>query len=167
MLELISTFTIPQIITFIVLAILAVKGFLDAKDYFVGKYNEKFNKDYSRKEKEKLLEEHYQHCKEQHGETLSLYDSLNLKIDKWIDQVGNKLGVFEDQLKLLLESDRNDIKQSIVKDYHYFVEKQGWIDDFSLDTILLRYEDYKKEGGNSYIDTLILELKSLPKRSPQ
>lgn len=167
MLELISAYTIPQIISFIILAILAVKGAWDLKDYFMGKYNEKFNKDYSIKEKEKELEEHYKHCKEQHGETLSLYDSLNKKMDAWMDQVGKKLGIFEDHLNLLLESDRNDIKQSIVKDYHYFVEKQGWVDDFSLDTILLRYEDYKKEGGNTYVDTLISEIKALPKTPPQ
>ena len=163
MLDLIAAFTIPQIISFIILLLLATKGIWDLKDFFVGKYNEKFNKDYLIKEKEKELEAHYTHCKEQHGETLALYNSLNKKMDDWINQVGEKLVMFEDQLKLLLESDRNDIKQSIVKDYHYFVEKQGWIDDFSLDTILLRYNDYKMEGGNTYVDTLVNELKNLPK----
>ena len=57
----------------------------------------------------------------------------------------------------------HDIKQFIVREYHYFVEQKKWIDDYSLDTILLRYADYKQEGGNSYIEMLIDEIKKLPK----
>ena len=64
-------------------------------------------------------------------------------------------------------SDMHDIKQSIVKDYHFFVEQQGGIDDFSLDTLELRFNDYKAEGGNSYIAGLMAEIRQLPKHPPK
>ena len=80
-----------------------------------------------------------------------------------IDKVSDSVDTLSKRIDKLTESDMHDIKQFIVKEYHYFTEQKGQIDDYSLDTILLRYSDYKDEGGNSYIETLIDELKKLPK----
>lgn len=152
MAELLSQYTIPQIILFIAALIFIVKGVQDTIDFFKNKYNQKFNKDYDAKTKEIRLEEFYEMAGEQHREVMmemekvsESVDSLNKRIDK------------------LTESDMHDIKQFIVREYHYFVEQKKWIDDYSLDTILLRYADYKQEGGNSYIEMLIDEIKKLPK----
>lgn len=152
MAELLSQYTIPQIILFIAALIFIVKGVQDTIDFFKNKYNQKFNKDYDAKTKEIRLEEFYELAGEQHKEVMmemekvsESVDSLNKRIDK------------------LTESDMHDIKQFIVREYHYFVEQKKWIDDYSLDTILLRYADYKQEGGNSYIEMLIDEIKKLPK----
>jgi hypothetical protein len=72
----------------------------------------------------------------------------------------------EETLKNLTISDMNDIKAWIVDQYHKFYTEQGWIDAFNADTLDKRYEDYKKEGGNSYIDTLMERLHSLPMDPP-
>ena len=166
MLELITAFSGSQIIIFVVMLVLAIKGCWDIVDYFKTKYEKKFNKDYSAIEKEKELEKHYEESIARHQENLTLINNLDKKLDEWRNTVNNKLDMFEKDLNMLIESDKNDIKQSIVRDYHTFTKK-GWIDDFSLDTILLRYTDYKKEGGNTYIDTLVSELQKLPKTPPQ
>lgn len=163
MIDLFTMFTIPQLCIGIIMLILAIKGAWDLVDFFKTKYKEKFNKDHSRIAKEEELERHYQECKNQHIETLSLYEKLENKIDILSDTVTYQFKDLNDKINILTESDMHDIKQSIVKDYHYFVEEQGWIDDFNLDTILLRYSDYKKEDGNSYIEMLIDEIKKLPK----
>lgn len=163
MLELLSTFPASQIIVFCIMFLLAVKGCWDLIDYFKTKYREKFNKDYSQLEKEKDLETHYIQVKERYDEALNLYKCLDSKIDNLSNTVNNKFDNLEKRINILTESDMHDIKQAIVKDYHYFVERQKWVDDFSLNTLLLRYEDYQKEGGNSYIATLVEELKALPK----
>lgn len=68
----------------------------------------------------------------------------------------------EIRLEDLTESDMNDIRAWIVEQYHKFYNHQGWIDAFSADTIDRRHRDYKKEGGNSYIDELVSRLHRLP-----
>ena len=114
----------------------------------------------------RLFYGNYEESVTRHQESLDLINKLDQKLDDWRNNVNHKLDMFEKDLNMLIESDKNDIKQAIVRDYHIFTKK-GWIDDFSLDTILLRYNDYKIEGGNTYIDTLVSELRSLPKIPPQ
>ena len=70
MLDLLNTFTLPQILLCAGGLVLAVKGAWDLVDYFKNKYNEKFNKDYSTLEKQKALEEHYVKCRDQHQESV-------------------------------------------------------------------------------------------------
>ena len=152
MAELLSQYTIPQIILFIAALIFIVKGVQDTIDFFKNKYNQKFNKDYDAKTKEIRLEEFYEMAGEQHKEVMTEME----KVSESVDHLSKRIDK-------LTESDMHDIKQFIVREYHYFVEQKKWIDDYSLDTILLRYADYKQEGGNSYIEMLIDEIKKLPK----
>ena len=79
-----------------------------------------------------------------------------------IDNQDKRFEAVEKRLDDLTESDKNDIKSWITEQYQKFYVNQGWIDAYSADTIDHRYEDYKKEGGNSFIDTLIERLHSLP-----
>jgi hypothetical protein len=67
---------------------------------------------------------------------------------------------------ILIESDKDDIKAYITREYHYFVEEKKWIDKFSLDCIEKRYAHYVDEGGNSFILDLMNELRKLPKQPP-
>jgi hypothetical protein len=66
-----------------------------------------------------------------------------------------------------VDSDKDDIKAFITDKHHYFCYERKWIDDYSMDCIERRYSHYKDEGGNSFIATLMDELKALPKQSPQ
>lgn len=66
-------------------------------------------------------------------------------------------------VELFLESDRNNIKSWIVEKHHHFCYEVKAIDYFSLESIERKYEHYKKEDGNSYVTTLMEELKALPK----
>ena len=91
--------------------------------------------------------------------------SLVLLHDK-IDKQELRLEEFEIALSDLTISDMHDIKSWIVEQYHRFYINQGWIDAFNAETIDRRYEDYKKEGGNSYIDTIMDRLHELPMDPP-
>lgn len=92
------------------------------------------------------------------------FNKLHERFDEIQDElktVKERLAVAEQQLKDLTISDMHDIKSWIVEQYHKFYVQQGWIDAFSAETIDRRYSDYKKEGGNSYIKTLIDQLHTL------
>lgn len=161
MLELLSKYEVSQILIFGTLIVIAIKNVWDMIDYFKNKYSEKFNKDVQKLEDKKAFEQCYLTSKNQHQEVLDICKNFENKlnsIEESVEKLSNKVN-------RLTESDMHDIKQYIVREYHYYITK-GWIDDYSLDSILLRYEDYKEEGGNSYIKTLIGEIKALPKQPP-
>ena len=68
-------------------------------------------------------------------------------------------------IKRLTTSDMLDIK-SWIKAQHEKYMAQGWIDLQALDLLCQRHEIYKEEGGNSWADCLVEELKTLPHRPP-
>lgn len=71
------------------------------------------------------------------------------------------------RIELLIDSDKDDIKAFITKEYHYFVERIGWIDDYSLDCLEKRFLHYRDEDGNSFAEDLMSEIRRLPKHPPQ
>lgn len=84
------------------------------------------------------------------------------------DNVGKLTEIAENQQKMikrLTESDMLDIK-SWIKDKHEKYMAQGWIDVHALDLLCSRHGIYKQEGGNSWADCLVEELKSLPHTPP-
>ena len=88
------------------------------------------------------------------------------KVNQKLGDQEEKFERMETRLQDLTVSDMHDIKSWIVDQYHRFYIEQGWIDAFNAETIDRRYEDYKKEGGNSYIDTLVERLHTLPMDPP-
>lgn len=155
MLELLTTFNLNQIILYSAIMVIAVKGCWDLIDYFKKKYKEKFKTDFD------AINE-----KEQHKQLIANYNTIEQKVDYLTDVVNDKFDEMDKRINALTKSDMHDIKQSIVRDYHYYVENQKWIDDFSLDTLELRFGDYQDEGGNSYIAGLMSEIRALPKHPP-
>ena len=92
---------------------------------------------------------------------LEILTSLS-DIKQGLANLETRVASAETRLEDLTESDMNDIRAWIVEQYHKFYNHQGWIDAFSADTIDRRHRDYKKEGGNSYIDELVRRLHRLP-----
>ena len=166
MLDLLAAFSVQQIIVYSIMLLFAIKGIIDLVAYFKELYDKKFNKDYSVKKQTETLEEHYTHCIEQHQESVKMYESLENKIDDWTQSVDVKFDKIEDKLGLLMQSDMHDIKGWIVEKHHILM-KQGWVDDFTMDTLEKRYSDYKAEGGNSYVETLMNDLRRLPQYPPE
>lgn len=173
MMDLLTEFSGIEIIVCGVAIILAVKGAWDIIDFFKKKYQEKFDKDYSKKHSEEELIKHYQECKEQHKESVALNQGVENKLDKLaeivdkkFDQLDKRIDELDNRVDILTESDCLNIKHDIVKDYHYFTEQAKWIDDYNLSTLNLMYSKYKAEGGNSFVDELMEEINKLPKHPP-
>ena len=94
--------------------------------------------------------------------TLENIDSRLEKIEKRLDTIEEKLQKNEARMEDLTLSDMHDIKSWIVDQHQYFYVDLGWIDAYHMDVIEQRYKDYKKEGGNSYIESLVARLRTLP-----
>ena len=156
MIELLATYSLAEILTFIITFALAIKGFVTFWDWAVERVRKIFKKESQKDREKQLLEERLlrgdikmKELTQQQEKTKQQLDDINNKID------------------LLISSDRDDIKSYITKEHHFFVYNKRWIDDYSLDCIERRYNHYKEEGGNSFVKDLIDEIKELPKTPPR
>ena len=134
--EFLTKFSISEIIIFTVLLLSSVKGIITFFDWLISKGTQIFVKRY---QKPKELENNVQ------------------EMAKAINELTKKVN-------MLIESDKDDIKAFITRQHHYFVYQKGWIDDYSLDCIEKRYNHYQDEGGNSFIGSLMEEIRDLPKK---
>lgn len=143
MIDLLTNYSVQDIIIYIVLLALAIKGcisFIDwAKQYIHKTIRLKVQQPKKIKDN---LEDH----------------------SKQINDLKDSISQIKELVNLLIKSDRDDIKAFITRQHHYFVYQKGWVDDYSLDCIEKRYEHYKDQGGNSFIKSLMMELRALPKQ---
>ena len=134
MLELFATYSVGQIIVFIIILLLAIKEFFSLIDFFNNRAKSLFDREKKKQENDVSLQE----------------------LVKKMDEISARLD-------LLTESDKDDILSWIVEKYHYYQSSDMPIDSFTMDTIEKRYQHYKDEGGNSYITGVMEELRSMAK----
>ena len=155
MAALLAEFSVGQIILFIVLAALAFKAIIDFLKWLSSFIKEKVHKE----EKPEKLEERLEKMGKIHYEEITKLQQKDEELQKSIDEVNKSVN-------LLIESDKSAILAWITQRHHHFISK-GWIDDFSLLTIEKRFKYYKEEGGNTFAEDLVVELRKLPKKPPQ
>lgn len=145
MINLLSSYSIIEIITILVTFALAVKGAISFWDWTKERLRKMFNKETQHEETQHKIE--------------TLFESQQ-RLTETIEQIAEKVD-------LLIASDKDDIKAYITDKHHYYVYNQKWIDDYSLNCITERFNHYEQEGGNSFIHSLVDELKALPKQPLQ
>lgn len=149
MLELLATYSLTEIVIFLVTLALAIKGLITFWDWAVERLRKVFNKETEQEIKQKQTEERL------------------FKGDKKMQKLEDSLNDISKKLDILMSSDKDDIKSFIVREHHYFCYQKKWIDDYSLDCLERRFEHYKEEKGNSFAEDLMKELRALPKQPPQ
>lgn len=143
--KLLTGYSISEMLTFIVILALALKGVITFWDWSVDRLRKLFHKE---------------------TEQESDRDKINQMAERQ-EKLFNDVQELSKKITILVDSDKDDIKAFITDKHHYFCYEKKWIDDYSLDCIEKRYDHYQDEGGNSFIATLMGELKALPKRPPQ
>lgn len=149
LIELLNQFTLPQIILFIILLAIVIKEIYDFVDWGKSKIDKR--------------DESLKHDYDLSLENENRLDRLETNMSKLTEDVNH----ITDKVDLLVKSDRDDIKAFITREHHYFCYKVGWIDDYSLDCLEHRFEHYRKENGNSFIEGLMNEVRALPKTDPK
>ena len=144
MLELFKTYSIDEIIIFILLLALATKGIIDLLDWFKSRFRKPIEEENKKKEKEQEIIEKL----DNHEKQILLCKECLSKITKSMD--------------ILIASDRDDIKSWITEKHHYFCYELGYIDDYNLQCIEARYKHYKEENGNTFIDGFMVDIRKLP-----
>ena len=140
--ELLKTYSLQEIVMFLVMFAIAFKAVASFWDWLQDWLRRKFGK------------------KENPVQEIEKKVSELFEIQKDQDERMNEMHTAID---ILLESDKDNIKSWIVEKHHHFCYEVRAIDYFSLESIERRYEHYRREDGNSYVATLMDELKALPK----
>ena len=155
MIALLQNYSLSDILIFIVILGLAVKSVVTFFDWVHERIQRVFNKQHSVLSEKEELEKRLQHG----SQIMNKLQKNQQEIDKTLEDLSNKID-------MLIESDKDDIKSFITREHHRFCYHTGWIDDFSLDCIEKRYKHYKNEGGNTFIDGFMEDLRALPKSNP-
>lgn len=156
MIELLTSYSVSEILIFIVMLALAIKGFVTFWDWARERLKQVFEREM--KDEEKMTK---------------IHSRIDFNKERF-EQLSNKQKEFEGTLSdlthkinLLIESDKYDIKSFITREHHYFCYTKGWIDDYSLDCLERRFECYTDEKGNSFVKDLMEEIRDLPKHPPK
>ena len=144
--ELFEQFDLTTIILILLLTFFLVLQFSQGIDYFRTK-NKNKNDEYQDKEKR-----------------IANLETLEYNSEQTVQKIKNDLDEVKKNINLLITSDKDDIRGWITDKYHYFVNL-GYIDDFSLDCLERRFRSYKQEGGNTYVDSMMEELRALPRKN--
>lgn len=148
MLSLLTQYSIAEIIIFIIILAIAVKELINFIDWVKEKMHGYVKESKEKDNAEKTIQEEIQ------------------KITETQQEIQKNLLVLSEAVQHLTESDRDDIKAFITREHHYF-QAQGWIDDYSLECIERRFVHYKREGGNSFIEGFMNEIRALPHQPPK
>lgn len=152
MIDLLEAYSVSDILVFILMLGLAIKGTVSFWDWAVDRLRKAFNKETVQQKKEETIEAHFQRD-----------DELLKRLSQNQNELRSELKMIQDNITLLLVSDKDDIKSWITEKHHFYCYGQKWIDDYSLECIEKRYDHYKDEGGNSFIKELMDEIRKLPK----
>lgn len=154
--ELLSRFSVSEIILFTVLLGLAIKGVIDFFDWAHSRLKEKFDKENTNTENQNVTNKRIEDAE---NEIKELQNNQE-EILKTLEKLNNKIDI-------LVESDKDDIKSYLTRIHHFYCYTQKWIDDYTLECCERRYSHYTDEGGNSFIGGFMQDLRALPKRPPE
>ena len=155
MLELINNYSLHDILAFLIIIALAAKSAVTFWDWAVDRFKKIFHKEDTVTQERKKIQTH---LKEN-------YENIKLMFEKQ-QQLEEQINNLSEKIDLLIESDKDDIKSFLTREHHFYCYQQKWIDDYSLECCEKRYEHYHDEGGNSFIDGFMNDLRALPKRPP-
>lgn len=155
MATLLTTFSIQEILVFIVLFAVAVKGVVSFLDWAYARLRKIFIKEQKQQNDSQQIELRFEKDETRVEELAGEHVKFN-----------NDISEIKTVIKNLERMDKNDIKAWLTEKHHHFTDK-GWVDDYSLDCIEHRYQDYIALGGNSFIKNLMKEIRALPKRPPR
>ena len=156
MVELLQHYSLSDILTFTIFLALAVKSLISFYDWGYDRIKRIFNREYSKKDEKEELERRLK----KGSQVMTTLQANQQTTDAILQDLSAKID-------MLIDSDKDDIKSYITRQHHYFCYQVGWIDDFSLDCLERRYQHYADEGGNSFIERFMEELRALPKQIPQ
>lgn len=153
MAEFLQSYSLSEILIFLVMFAVAFKGVVSFFDWGIDRLRKIFKKEQQKEDVHNALKE--------------AIDSTNVQIKDLASNQNEMIKELKDiklNIQLLTEADQADIKAWITEKHHHFCYEKKYIDDYNLDCIEKRYHYYQLEGGNSFVADLMKEIRALPKQ---
>lgn len=154
--SLFSQFSIESIILIIISLVVAFKFVSELWDWLYNKIKKHFN----------IQTEKQQQDEKDREQTKALEKKMNTFMDKIyekhdnLDKIVNKL---IEQQERTTDRLQENTRSFIIDKHHYFCYQIKAIDDMNLQSLERRYMYYKADGGDSFIDQLMEEIRQLPR----
>lgn len=152
--EILTQYSITEILVFLFVLIASIKTTLNSIEYLWERISKIFKKQQKDIEQQEDFTKHVQESEKQIKELYDLHTKTEENLNRIIDSI-----------QLLINSDKDDIKAWVTEKHHYYCYEKKHIDDYSLDCIEKRYTHYRNEGGNSFVEDLMKDIRRLPKTS--
>lgn len=135
MVELLKAYSLEQIVLFIILLAAGIKKAIETIDFYRKRGKEAIKK-----------EEEINGCITMGRQLMESLDNINSRINT------------------LTQSDMDDIRSWMIEKLNYYKKNPNEkIDEFTMDVIERRFATYLEEGGNSYICSVVEQLRDLYK----
>lgn len=166
MIELLETYSLSQIIVFFILFCLAIKEAVTFYDWAKIRIQQGYNKNIKEKEDKNKIQNKISDITGLFEEKEKRFNEKKEEMNTSFIKINERIDFLTEQINMLIESDKDDIKSYITEKHHSFCYERQWIDDYSLDCLEKRFKHYEDEGGNSFVESLMEEIRSLPKHPP-
>ena len=136
MIQLFQHYTLEATIVLVFMLAVAIKQVFELVQFFKNKAESRFG----------TVQQHEQNLK-------AVADGMS--------KMQQELKIINDKVDNLIESDRDAIKSWIVMLYRKYKIDATDFDSMEMDLLERRYNHYKQQGGNSYIDNIMVELRQI------
>lgn len=112
-----------------------------------------------------VLQNEIKQMKETQQEMKSIQDDLSSNISDIRSELSftnKKMNKISESQEFLMESDKEDKKAFITREYNYFCGRVKSIDLYSKETIEKIYELYLKENGDTFVKGMVSSIRLLP-----
>lgn len=166
MIELLETYSLSQIIIFFILFCLAIKETVTFYDWSKTRIQQGYNKNLKEKEDKDKIQNEISNITKFFEEKEKRFNEKKEEMNASFIKINDQIDFLTKQINMLIASDKDDIKSYITEKHHFFCYEKQWIDDYSLDCLEKRFKHYEGEGGNSFVESLMEEIRELPKHPP-
>ena len=180
MIELLEKYSITDILIFLAFIALAAKEFFTFVDWSKKKIKEAGLEATLDEREEEKLNEYDERIKANKSKMSYLEESINTSLKKIAqfekdinqyskenEEITNQLEKLNNNISLLLDSNKDIIKTTLTEKHHYYCYTKRYIDDYSLECCEKLFQHYKEEGGNSFIEHFMEDLRSLPQSASE
>lgn len=150
--NLLTHYPLPELIIIFCLFVGSIISIWKVFDFFRTKYDESLQK----REKEVDWKEDISNILNNLSSKIDNLNEQNKKIYKKQEQVDVTLALVQERMQ-------ENARSFLIDAHHKFCYKYKKIDDLNLQSIERRYLYYKTAGGDTFIDHLIEEIRSLPR----
>lgn len=153
-----SSYSFSDLVLLLVAVLAIGKWLSSAWDYAYQKMREHFNIESDNERQVKEWDKQIKEIGSTIDDMADKVDALQKKLDE-----SNKSS--EENKRILMDRIQEEARTYIIDRHHLFVYQVKAIDDFNLENLETKYMYYKGAGGDSFVDGLMDEVRSL-KRVP-